>query len=162
MERDEWEDFVTFFDNLVRGKSDTTDKPTPKQDLKTTLSSKPTDEPPVKVTMTPDGKYETVTTTYSKPEPSKKHGEHLPRYVSKVRCIDSAGDRCQLFVRVDDPEKESPTGLALIHIGFALDGQPESVDDYYLDITADQSRAIRAMLKQAEHATYFDDIPDAE
>ena len=160
MERDEWEDFITFVDNLIRGKTDKPDSPAPKQDLKTTPSAKTEDEPPVKVTMTPDGKY--TTQTYAKREQPEKHGEHLPRYVGKVRCIDSAGDRCQLFVRVDDPEKESPNGRPIIHIGFALDGNAEGPDDYYLDITSDQSLALRNMLEQAEYYTIIGDVEDVE
>ena len=160
MERDEWEDFITYVDNLIRGKTDKPDPPAHKQDLKTTPSAKSEDEPPVKVSMSPDGKY--TTQTYARREQPEKHGEHLPRYVGKVRCIDSAGDRCQFFVRVDDPEKDSPNDNSIIHIGFALDGDIEGPDDYYLDITADQSRSLRAMLKQAENACYFPDVDDAE
>lgn len=159
MERDEWEDFITYVDNLIRGKTDKPDPPAPKQDLKTTPSTKTEDEPPVKVNMTPDGKY--TTQTYAKRE-QPKHGEHLPRYVGKVRCIDSAGDRCQLFVRVDDPEKESPNGRPIIHIGFTLDGDAEGPDDYYLDITAEQSDRLRDMLAQAETACYYGDVADTE
>lgn len=159
MERDEWEDFINFMDNMIRGKSEDPKSPAPKQDLKTTPSPKTSDDPPVKVTMTPDGKY--TTSNYTK-RGEPKHGEHLPRYVGKVRCIDSAGDRCQLFVRVDDPEKESPNGRPIIHIGFALDGDAETPDDYYLDITAEQSEALRTMLQQAEYAADFGDLADVE
>lgn len=157
MERDEWEDFINYVDSLVRGKTDNPDPPAPKPDLKTTPSG---DDKPVKVTMSPDGKY--TTQTYAKREQPKKHGEHLPRYVGKVRCIDSAGDRCQFFVRVDDPEKDSQSDNATIHIGFVLDGNIEGPDDYYLDITANQSRSLRDMLKQAEDACYFSDVEDVE
>ena len=159
MERDEWEDFITYVDNLIRGKTDKPDSPAPKQDLKTTPSPKTEDEPPVKVNMTPDGKY--TTQTYAKRE-QPKHGEHLPRYVGKVRCIDSAGDRCQLFVRVDDPEEGSPSNRSIIHIGFALDGDAEGPDDYYLDITSDQSLILRSMLEQAENFTIIGDVEDVE
>ena len=165
LERDEWEDFIRAVDSLISPKPNA-DKPAqsaqskptaPAQDLKTTPSG---DDKPVKVTMTPDGKY--ATETYAKREPPKKHGEHLPRYVGKVRCIDSAGDRCQLFVRVEDPEKESPNGRPIIHIGFALDGDAECPDDYYLDITAEQSGRLRDMLAQAETACYYGDVADVE
>lgn len=159
MERDEWEDFITYVDNLIRGKSDKPDPPAPKQDLKTTPSPKTEDEPPVKVSMSPDGKY--TTQTYTRRE-QPKHGEYLPRYVCKVRCIDSAGDRCQMFVRVDDPEKDSPNDNSIIHIGFVLDGDAEGPEDYYLDITCDQSLALRSMLEQAETACYSGDVADTE
>ena len=157
MERDEWEDFINFMDNVINGGKSKSDAPKP--DLKTTPSAKTEDEPPVKVNMSPDGKY--ATQTYAKRE-QPKHGENLPRYVCKVRCIDSAGDRCQLSVRVDDPEKESPNGRPIIHIGFALDGDAEGPDDYYLDITAEQSEALRTMLQQAEYAADFGDLADVE
>ena len=160
MEREEWDDFVTFVDNLIRGKTDESKSPAPKPDLKTTPSDAPKDDPPVKVTMTPDGKY--ATQTYAQRERPAKHGEHLPRYVGKVRCIDSAGDRCQMFVRVDDPEKDGPDDLSIIHIGFVLDGDAEGPDDYYLDITAEQSRSLRSMLKQAENACFIADVEDTE
>ena len=159
MERDEWEDFINFMDGVINGKDKDKDKPkspAPKPDLKTTPSG---DDKPVKVTMTPDGKY--TTQTYTKRE-QPKHGEHLPRYVGKVRCIDSAGDRCQLFVRVDDPEEGSPSNRSIIHIGFALDGDAEGPDDYYLDITSDQSLALRSMLEQAEYFTIIGDVEDVE
>ena len=74
MERDEWEDFINFMDNVINGGKSKSDAPKP--DLKTTPSPKTKDEPPVKVTMTPDGKY--TTQTYAKRE-QPKHGEHLPR-----------------------------------------------------------------------------------
>ena len=156
MERDEWEDFINFVDSVIKGKSDKPDPPAPKPDLKTTPSG---DDKPVKINMTPDGKY--TTQTYTKRE-QPKHGEHLPRYVGKVRCIDSAGDRCQMFVRVDDPEEGSSSDRAVIHIGFALDGDAEGPDDYYLDITSDQSLALRSMLEQAEYYTIIGDIKDVE
>jgi hypothetical protein len=156
MERDEWEDFINYVDNIIRGKSPDPKSPAPKPDLKTTPSG---DDKPVKVTMTPDGKY--TTQTYTKRE-QPKHGEHLPRYVGKVRCIDSAGDRCQLFVRVDDPEEGSPSNRSIIHIGFALDGDAEGPDDYYLDITSKQSLALRSMLEQAEYYTIIGDVEDVE
>ena len=63
---------------------------------------------------------------------------------------------------MDDPEKDNPNDNSIIHIGFVLDGDIEGPDDYYLDITADQSRSLRAMLKQAENACYFPDVEDAE
>ena len=160
MERDEWEDFINFMDNMIRGKSDEPKSPAPKQDLKTTPSPKTSDDPPVKVTMTPDGKY--TTSNYTKRGEPKHHGEHLPRYVGKVRCIDSAGDRCQMFVRVDDPEEGSPSDRSIIHIGFTLDGAAETPDDYYLDITSDQSLALRSMLEQAEYYTIVGDVADVE
>lgn len=156
MERDEWEDFINFVDGIIKGKSDKPDPPAPKPDLKTTPSG---DDKPVKVNMSPDGKY--TTQTYAKRE-QPKHGEHLPRYVGKVRCIDSAGDRCQMFVRVDDPEKDSPNDSSIIHIGFVLDGNAEGPDDYYLDITVEQSEALRTMLQQAECAADVSDIADVE
>jgi len=156
MERDEWEDFINFVDGIIKGKSDKPDPPAPKPDLKTTPSG---DDKPVKVNMSPDGKY--TTQTYAKRE-QPKHGEHLPRYVGKVRCIDSAGDRCQLFVRVDDPEEGSPSNRSIIHIGFAMDGDAEGPDDYYLDITSEQSLALRSMLEQAEYYTIIGDVNDVE
>ena len=156
MERDEWEDFINYVDNIIRGKSPDPKSTDPKLDLKTTPSG---DDKPVKVTMSPDGKY--TTQTYAKRE-QPKHGEHLPRYVGKVRCIDSAGDRCQLFVRVDDPEEGSPSNRSIIHIGFALDGDAEGPDDYYLDITSEQSLALRNMLEQAEYYTIIGDVNDVE
>ena len=156
MERDEWEDFINFMDNVINGGKSKSDAPKP--DLKTTPSG---DEKPVKVNMTPDGKYATQT-DYPKPKPEKHHGEHLPRYVGKVRCIDSAGDRCQLFVRVDDPEEGSTSNRSIIHIGFALDGDAEGPDDYYLDITSEQSLALRSMLEQAEYHTIIGDVEDVE
>lgn len=159
MERDEWEDFINFMDSVIKGKSPDSKSNASKSDLKTTPSEGTKDEPPVKVTMLPDGKY--TTRTYTKQEQTK-HGEHLPRYVGKVRCIDSAGDRCQLFVRVDDPKKESPNGRPIIHIGFALDGDEETPENYYLDITAEQSDRLRDMLVQAETACYYGDVADAE
>ena len=156
MERDEWEDFINYMDNIIRGKSPDPKSTAPKPDLKTTPSG---DDKPVKVTMSSDGKY--TTQTYAKRE-QPKHGEHLPRYVGKVRCIDSAGDRCQLFVRVDDPEEGSPSNRSIIHIGFALDGDAEGPDDYYLDITSEQSLALRSMLEQAEYYTIIGDVEDVE
>lgn len=156
MERDEWEDFINFVDGIIKGKSDKPDPPAHKPDLKTTPSG---DDKPVKVNMTPDGKY--TTQTYAKRE-QPKHGEHLPRYVGKVRCIDSAGDRCQMFVRVDDPEEGSPSDRSIIHIGFTLDGAAETPDDYYLDITSDQSLTLRSMLEQAEYYTIIGDVNDVE
>ena len=156
MERDEWEDFINYVDNIIRGKSPDPKSPAPKQDLKTTPSG---DDKPVKVTMSSDGKY--TTQIYPKRE-QPKHGEHLPRYVGKVRCIDSAGDRCQLFVRVDDPEEGSQLNRSIIHIGFALDGDAEGPDDYYLDITSEQSLALRSMLEQAEYHTIIGDVEDVE
>lgn len=164
LERDEWEDFIRAVDSLISPKPNA-DKPAqsaqskptaPAQDLKTTPSQ---DDKPVKVTMSPDGKY--TTQTYAKRE-QPKHGEHLPRYVGKVRCIDSAGDRCQMFVRVDDPEEGSASNRSIIHIGFALDGDAEGPDDYYLDITSDQSLALRSMLEQAEYYTIIGDVADVE
>lgn len=160
MERDEWEDFITYVDNLIRGKSDKPDPTAHKQDLKTTPSAKSEDEPPVKVSMSPDGKY--TTQNYARREQPEKHGEHLPRYVSKVRCIDSAGDRCQMFVRVDDPEEGGASNRSIIHIGFTLDGAAETPDNYYLDITSDQSLILRSMLEQAECHTVVGDVNDVE